>query len=68
MELRTKTGSQAQVGLTGKVIAPVVYLAVGIRGVPNHTIGIQRAGTDPSVNNDPKAAQIFKMANYSCGR
>ena len=54
---------QLQVGLTGKVIAPVVYLAVGIRGVPNHTIGIQRAGTILAINNDPKA-QIFKMANY----
>lgn len=54
---------QIQVGLTGKVIAPQVYLAIGIRGVPNHTIGIQRAGTILAINSDPKA-QIFKMAQY----
>jgi electron transfer flavoprotein alpha subunit len=54
---------QLQVGLTGKVIAPQVYLAIGIRGVPYHAIGIQRAGTILAINQDAKA-QIFKYARY----
>lgn len=54
---------QLQVGLTGKVIAPDVYIAVGVRGVGNHTIGIQRAGTIIAVNKDEKAP-IFQLANY----
>jgi electron transfer flavoprotein alpha subunit len=53
---------QLQVGLTGKAIGPRLYFSVGIRGVPNHTVGIKRAETVVTINNDPDAV-IFERAN-----
>lgn len=54
---------QHQVGLTGKAVAPKIYVALGIRGSGNHTIGIQRAQTIVAINKDPQSP-IFKMATY----
>ncbi|HKN01292.1 MAG TPA: FAD-binding protein [Candidatus Binataceae bacterium] len=54
---------QLQVGLTGKAIDPRLYFAIGIRGVPNHTVGIKRAETVVAINNDPEAV-IFARANF----
>ena len=54
---------QIQVGISGRTIAPKVYLAVGIRGAFNHTVGIQKAGVILAVNQNRRAA-IFKAADY----
>lgn len=54
---------QLQVGISGRTIAPRVYLAVGIRGAFNHTVGIQKAGVVVALNANPRAA-IFQAADY----
>ena len=54
---------QIQVGISGRTIAPKVYLAVGIRGAFNHTVGIQKAGVILALNQNRRAA-IFKSADY----
>ncbi|PKB72939.1 MAG: hypothetical protein BZY75_04535 [SAR202 cluster bacterium Io17-Chloro-G7] len=54
---------QIQVGISGRTIAPKVYLAVGIRGAFNHTVGIQKAGVIIAINKNRRAA-IFKAADY----
>jgi electron transfer flavoprotein alpha subunit len=53
---------QLQVGITGRMIAPDLYVAVGIRGAPNHTIGIAGARAIVAINRDPEAP-IFTLAN-----
>ena len=47
---------QRQVGLTGRSIAPALYVGVGVRGDFNHTVGIQRSGTVLVVNNSRRAS------------
>jgi electron transfer flavoprotein alpha subunit len=53
---------QLQVGLTGKSIDPRLYIAVGVRGAPNHTCGLKRAQTVVAINNDADAL-VFERAN-----
>jgi electron transfer flavoprotein alpha subunit len=50
------------VGVSGKAIAPRLYLALGIRGDVNHMVGIRRAKRIAAVNIN-KCADIFKAAN-----
>jgi electron transfer flavoprotein alpha subunit len=52
---------QLQVGLTGKAIDPRLFFAIGVRGAPNHTVGIKRAEVVVAINNDPEAP-IFERA------
>jgi electron transfer flavoprotein alpha subunit len=53
---------QVQVGLSGRSIAPDVYIGFGVRGSFNHTVGIRRAGTVIGVNTDADAP-IFGAAD-----
>lgn len=52
-----------QVGLTGRSIAPKLYLAVGIRGAFEHIVGCRRAGVVVAINKNPRAP-IFRHADY----
>ncbi|MEW6269436.1 MAG: FAD-binding protein [Thermodesulfobacteriota bacterium] len=53
---------QLQVGISGRSIAPAVYLALGVRGSFNHMVGMQRAGRVIAVNRDARA-EIFASAD-----
>jgi electron transfer flavoprotein alpha subunit len=55
--------AQVQVGISGRTIAPKVYIAVGIRGAFNHMVGIQKAGFIIAINSNARHA-IFKGADY----
>ncbi len=52
-----------QVGLTGQVVAPKVYVALGISGAVQHMCAVECAGTIIAVNRD-KNARIFDFADY----
>lgn len=54
---------QQQVGLTGRAIAPQLYIAVAIRGAFEHMVGVRRAGLVVAINKNRKAP-IFKHADY----
>ena len=54
---------QLQVGISGRTIAPTVYISVGVKGAFNHTVGLQRTGVIIAINQNRRAI-MFRSSDF----